>query len=494
METTRFNGNIGQLCASIEREISENDSAIGRHRREIESYLSDAQSRGASTLDYETDLRSERLFTDIEQLQNKNRRLEAQLARAREVESEETRNESRLNSVRPTNAGSANRNRPAYDEVMRVGSEPMTYRQQIQRNPDGSPAEPTFLSDLYRAQILNDPSAHERLARHGHEMTREQPKLIQRAVSSGGVPGFAPPAYLTQYFAEYARAGRPVANLCTRLPLPAEGMSVNIPRVTTPTATGVQATENATIANQDPATTLLSVPVVTVGGYVVVSRQALERGPMTEEVIVADLAADYNAKLDGQLVNGSGSSGQHLGILNVSGINAVTYTDASPTLGAMWPKIASAVGQVMSGRFAGPSAMTMTPVEWAWMLSTKDGNGRPLIQPNQGAYNPLGNAADQPTYQGTAGQLFNVPVHLDGNIPANLGTGTNETRIIVADFADIMLFEDASGAPSQLRFEQPSGQSLGVLLVAYGYSAFAAGRQPKAISVLAGSGLITPAL
>jgi hypothetical protein len=32
------------------------------------------------------------------------------------------------------------------------------------------------------------------------------------------------------------------------------------------------------------------------------------------------------------------------------------------------------------------------------------------------------------------------------------------------------------------------------MLVAYGYSAFAAGRQPKAISVLAGTGLITPAL
>jgi hypothetical protein len=83
---------------------------------------------------------------------------------------------------------------------------------------------------------------------------------------------------------------------------------------------------------------------------------------------------------------------------------------------------------------------------------------------------------------------------LDGNMPANLGGGTNETRIVVADFQDVFLFEDSSAAPSQLRFEQPSGNQLGIMLVAYGYSALAAGRQPKAISVLSGTGLITPAL
>jgi hypothetical protein len=32
------------------------------------------------------------------------------------------------------------------------------------------------------------------------------------------------------------------------------------------------------------------------------------------------------------------------------------------------------------------------------------------------------------------------------------------------------------------------------MLIAYGYSAFSGGRQPKSISVLAGTGLITSAL
>lgn len=108
--------------------------------------------------------------------------------------------------------------------------------------------------------------------------------------------------------------------------------------------------------------------------------------------------------------------------------------------------------------------------------------------------NPAGVLDNAPSYQGVAGYIFNLPVYLDGNMPANLGGGSNETRVIVADFEDLMLFEDNAGAPSQMRFEQPSGNSLGIMLVAYGYSAFAAGRQPKAISVLSGTGLITPSL
>jgi len=215
--------------------------------------------------------------------------------------------------------------------------------------------------------------------------------------------------------------------------------------------------------------------------------------------VASDLAADYNAKLDAQVLNGSGSSGQHLGILGISGINTVTYTAATPVLvGAtapMWPKIASGIGQVMSGRFAGPNAIVMSANEWVWMLAATDPSTfRPIVQPNQGAYNPAGLQDGQPTYEGVAGYLFNLPVILDSNMPTNLGAGTNETRVVIADFEDLILFEDANGAPSQLRFEQPAGNALGVMLIAYGYSAFAGGRQPKAISVLAGTGLITPAL
>jgi HK97 family phage major capsid protein len=377
----------------------------------------------------------------------------------------------------------------------RIGSEAHTYRAPAERNnslPNGE-VEPSFLQDLYKAQIRHDPNAMGRLERHGTEMLADRPELFERATATTVIPGFIPPQYLEDDFAAFARAGRPTANLCTSRPLPAEGMETDLPRVTTPTATGVQASENAALTNQDVASTLLTNPVVSIGGYIVLSRQAVERGRITEQVVMADLAADYNSRLDIQVLNGSGSSGQHRGFLNVSGINAVTFTSATPTIQLLWPKLASAVGQVVSGRFTGPTAIVMSPTQWVWMLAATDSQGRPFIAPESVALNPLATSGGI-DYSTPAGNLFGTTVYLDGNMPANLGASTTETRIIVADFRDSYLYEDGAGAPTQLHFEAPAAQNLGVLLVAYGYSSAALGRQPKAISVVSGTGLITPAL
>jgi HK97 family phage major capsid protein len=428
--------------------------------------------------------RSDQLFRELGTLKVK-------LANAERAKVEEDESDRLSGITHPTDVRS-----PHKVATVRIGNEPHTYRKAEERSTDfrGEP-EPGFITDLFKSQVLGDPQASERLARHGREMSVDNPKLVERAVNTGGVPGFLPPAYLEELFAEYARAGRPLANLCRKLPLPASGMSVNIPRVTTSTLTAIQATENATVGNQDPASTLLTANVNTIAGYVTVSRQAIERGPLTEDVIVSDLAADYNMQLDAQCVNGSGAGGQHKGILGITGINAITYTSAAPKVDEMWPKLADAVGKVMSGRFTGPTAIVMSPTQWAWTLAFKDSTGRPYVEPEAVAQNPVMVAgAGAMSYDGVAGYLFGIPIMLDGNVPANLGAGTNETRIIAADFRDILLFEDNGGAPAQLRFEAPAGNSLGIMLVAYGFSAFAAGRQPKAISVVSGTGLITPAL
>ena len=104
----------------------------------------------------------------------------------------------------------------------------------------------------------------------------------------------------------------------------------------------------------------------------------------------------------------------------------------------------------MGQRFTGPTAYVMRPSTWAWILAERDSTGRPLVEPGDVAVNPVVVASTRPAdYQVRAvGTLFGVPVVLDGNIPNNLGAGTNETRIIAADFRDVILMEDPSGAPS----------------------------------------------
>jgi hypothetical protein len=76
-------------------------------------------------------------------------------------------------------------------------------------------------------------------------------------------------------------------------------------------------------------------------------------------------------------------------------------------------------------------------------MAFKDSSGRPYVEPEAVAMNPVMVAGAGPMrYSGLAGYLFGIPIVLDGNIPANLGTGTNETRIVAADFRDVILFED----------------------------------------------------
>jgi HK97 family phage major capsid protein len=484
--------NIHDLISSIQADLEQARRREQNARAEIQAIISAAKSEHRKHLTESEDLRADKLFETVESAQADQRAIEGKLARAEAARAEDQRADELSRQSHTTRAG---KRMPAYDEVHRIGGEQQAYRSPAEHGTAlDRDNEPSFIRDLYSAQVLQDPAAMGRLERHGRQVMAEQPLAAKqlRAFGTGAVPGFAPPQYLAEEFALFARAGRPAASLCRSMPLPPEGMTVNIPRITTPTATGVQASEGAALTTQDAASTLLTANINTVGGYVTVSRQALDRGTILEEVLTADMSADYNARLDAQVLNGSGSAGQHLGILGVAGINSVVFTQASPTVPLLWPKMVSALSQVWTGRFAGPTAFLMSPKVWAWIVSVVDTAGRPLVEPEGVAVNPTA-VQTSATYGGQAGVLFGVPVFMDGNCPDTLGAGS-ESRIIVANFSDIYLFEDANGAPTQMRFEAPAAQNLQILLVAYGYSAFAAGRQPKAISVVSGTGMIVPAL
>jgi len=86
---------------------------------------------------------------------------------------------------------------------------------------------------------------------------------------------------------------------------------------------------------------------------------------------------------------------------------------------------------------------------------------------------------------GLVGNMHGIPVYVDPNIPTNLGTNTNEDRIIVIADPIVHLFERAQD-PVTLSFEQQAGTSLQVQLVCYGYLAFTAGRYPAASGVVTG--------
>jgi|694.fasta_scaffold03440_5 HK97 family phage prohead protease/HK97 family phage major capsid protein len=371
----------------------------------------------------------------------------------------------------------------AYDAVARVEREERTY------NPDADRRGISFISDVI-SRTYGDVEAAQRLARHSQEERTDRGSALEsRAIGTSALGAIVVPQYLVDLYAPALRAGRPLADIANRMALPAEGMTVEIPRITTGTSAAVQATQNTGASETNLDETTLSVPVVTIAGQQTVSLQGISRGRGTEQIIVRDLVSAYNTALDSQLINGAGSSGEHRGIRNVSGIVSVTYTDTDPTAAEAYPKLFDLVQQVQSGAFRGVTHFVMHPRRWAFFAAAV-GSNSPFLQAGSNVDRAAGQFAT-PGYGGVAGNIMGVDVILDANIPTNLGTATNQDVILGVSADELHLWEDAA-APLLIRAEQTNAASLGVLLVVFGFSAFTAGRVPGAHGIVTGSGLATP--
>lgn len=383
---------------------------------------------------------------------------------------------------------------PAYDGVARVGAEERTYTEK-----KSYAAERSFFQDLYASEVRGDFGARDRLIRHSNEVLVER-EMSERALATGGLAGLVPPQYLVDKYALLARAGRPTANIVPSEPIPSVGMSFLIPRGTTGASAGVQASENSALSTTDEVWSNVTVNVASVGGYAPVSRQSLERGtPGVDTIIFKDLVGAYGVAVDQQVLSGTGSSGQTLGILATSSINQATAFGAAATAATFYSKVAGQINAVETSRYRAPNVIIMHPRRWNWLLLQVDTAGRPLVVPNQnGPFNAFG-VAKEPLDTPLAtpvGMFLGLPVITDASIPTSVGTGP-EDQVIVAYLDDMILYEDSS-SPTTVAFEQTAATTLTVTLVAYGYVAFTAGRYPSAVGVVggnaggAGFGLVAP--
>jgi HK97 family phage major capsid protein len=345
-----------------------------------------------------------------------------------------------------------------------------------------------------RDELAEDQADHEvrsgRIGRAARETMFEKRVNPNRTDGQGGF--FVPPLWLVDEYIDLPRFGRTTANLVRSMALPSGTDSINVPKIATGTATGVQSADAGTVTSTDLTDTSVSAPVRTIAGQQDIAIQLLDQSPVSfDEIVFADLIADYNMRLDIQVISGSGAAGQLKGILNVSGINAVTYTDATPTLPELWLPLLQGVSQIAKNRKMPATASVMTPSIWYWALSQLDSANRPLILANPNfAFNPLGVGGELEA-DGPAGMFtFGLPAFLDGNVPSNLGAGTNETRVIEARFSDLYLWE---GSMRSRVMTEVLSNTLQVRLQVYNYAAFMPDRRPESISVISGTGLIPAA-
>lgn len=460
---------------------------------ELRSQITTRRARGTEILSMEGSALTPELHTEAGQirsdlvgLRGQEEALEAQI---REEEAEETRRGT-LQAARAAAGTTESATRGQGGAT--VTREERTYSAQKSLRGEAS-----FFSDAFRAQFSGDDRAQARLNRHRAEVAVEGENEA-RATTTSSYAGLVVPQYLVDDYALLLRAGRPLANVVNRLPLPDSGMSLIIPRGTTGASAASQATENSALSSTDEVWANLTVPVVTIGGQQDVSRQSLERGtPGIDSIVFMDLLKAYNVQVDTQAANGSGASGQMLGILQTGSIGKQTVVyGAAATPTTFLLKTAGALSTIASaGTAIQPNIWIMHPRRWYWLLAQVDSQGRPLAIPNvNGVFNSLAVVSQPGAYSGDGGDQAAVvvgvfqglPVILDANLPTNLGVGTNEDPVIGMDQTQAFLWEANGGVPRELRFEQTLGQNLTIKLVLFNYLAFTAGRYPQAFYQVGG--------
>jgi hypothetical protein len=390
----------------------------------------------------------------------------------------------------PYRSSVRNSGKPAYDQVMRVGQEPHTYSRDIDPESKGE----QFLSDVIGAyRGIGD--AQERIARHQREWEVDNPKRQARAagdVVSSGFPNLIVPQYLTDLYAAKPSNARPFADMCTHKDLPSEGMNVELAKGNTVTTAALQSSEMTAPAGTSHDDDPLELPVLTAENWQQVSLQAIQRGRVTEQIILNDLLDGMHTLIDSTLLT-QASTG-----LFAAGTR-LTYDDAAPSIANMYPSMLKAASQIQGTLLnrGAPSHVVMHPRRWFWLQGQLTSQWPWMTQP--GVSEQSFGVNDANAYaQGRAGRLpSGLDVIVDANVPtaclAGAQTGGTQDTVFVVPQSECLLFE----APQRevfIRAEQPLAKNLGLLLVCYEFFAYTFQRYASSVMQhIDGTGTVAPA-
>lgn len=413
-----------------------------------------------------------------------------------------------------------------------VTAEPMTYGQDGPNSyvRDLAQIAVSGLDPSYRSRAIQ---AEQRLARHDKEvevesrsnahlsktlsdMRREMnwEQRVNPNTTDGTGGEFVPPTWFVDQYVPLARAGRTVANRMQHRPLPGGTDQINLPKILTGTTAAIQAAQADNVSSTDLTTSTVTAQVNTIAGQQDVSIQLLDQSPINmDQVIFDDLSADYDLKLDKQVIGGTGLNGQHLGIFgqtaatansatslntDASKMNAVTCASVIFSTGATTSftqvrSILNGVTNIQTLRLRAPSAMYAHPRRInSWQFATDsptattfDG-GRPVFV-RYGAFNSFGTSSNL-NPEGVVGELLGVPVVSDPNIPIVCSTGAITAG--TGDMIGLVVEDDMILWEGNLRMrvlpEVLSGK-LQVRIQIYAYSAFMPNRYPGGTTLVTGT-------
>ena len=181
-------------------------------------------------------------------------------------------------------------------------------------------------------------------------------------------------------------------------------------------------------------------------------------------VLARELGQALAAALDAQIANGTGTGGQLLGLLNVSGATAASYTDATPTQAECWTALLSLVASFSTTLGQMPDVALMHGRRWAWLHNWRD-TANVLVRP----------------------QIPEVRLVPSMSVPTTLNTDRDAILLLRTEELPLYL-----GAARFEVFRQAGSLAGTVRCRVYQYAALFAQRKPEAVAVLSGSGLSGP--
>ena len=229
----------------------------------------------------------------------------------------------------------------------------------------------------------------------------------------------------------------------------------------------------------------VTASVFTAAGLATISNQLLaDSNPAVDQLVTADLAKRLVALEETAFIAGTGTN-QPLGILNTPGVT--TTTVATTPVDVLLDAILDSIAKVESSHGT-PSAILMHPRTWTRILKAKSSGGAYLFAaPSANLNTPADVTSPRTIIRGPQKVLWGYPVVTSNRIPTNLGTGTNESRVIVGDFREALIL-DRQGITVD---ESPhvfftTNQTVFRSEMRVG---FTAARTPAAFDVIGGAGL-----
>ena len=328
----------------------------------------------------------------------------------------------------------------------------------------------SYIGDMLK-MARGDSEAGERHERHERQMLEYR---INPNVEKGTGLEFTVPLWMNEYFAIAPRPGRIIQRLAHEFVLPPGCSSIAVPRLTKGTLVN-DATPGYAVDNQDVETKEVKAQVLDYSGNSDWSIQSFEQSPQGAHLdwaMFTDMTDSLEASLEEDLISGRGESlNEALGLLNISGINAIANTAAvTPT--AQFPELAKAMGAVGRVRKRPPDAWLMTTARLAWLGMAAETEQRPLI------------LTDNVGEEWPVASMAGIGVYLDDAIP--ITTNGNQEAVFCVRSDDFMLWH--SPVRTAVDLDVLSG-SMGVRFQLWRSTASMLHRYPSGISAVTGSGM-----